>query len=213
MKDKKIGFYNYTVILTYAGMLLSFVGVMKAIDGAYWDSLLCLMLSGLCDTFDGAVASTRERTVREKHFGIQIDSLCDLISFGVLPAFFVYCLSGHDKIVGFIGSVFTLCALIRLAYYNVLEAERQADPESGRKVYLGIPVTVVALFLPAVFMLYEKGIIKTPYCMPALLVLMAIGFLFPVSIKNPTVPAKAGLVAVGIAELVIVIVKVRTGIV
>ena len=48
------------------------------------------MITGLCDTFDGAVASTKDRTASEKRFGVQIDSLCDLIGFGVLPGIFVY---------------------------------------------------------------------------------------------------------------------------
>ena len=48
------------------------------------------MIAGLCDMFDGKIASTMERTRQEKRFGVQIDSLSDLICFGVLPALIVY---------------------------------------------------------------------------------------------------------------------------
>ena len=80
-----LGFYNYTVILTYLGMLFGFYGIGSAMDGDVSRALLCLMAAGFCDMFDGKVASTMERTTQQKQFGIQIDSLADLICFGVLP--------------------------------------------------------------------------------------------------------------------------------
>ena len=84
-----LGIYNYTVILTYIGMLVSFLGLSFAMGGNIQAALLCLMISGVCDMFDGKIASTMERTKQQKRFGIQIDSLSDLICFGVLPAVIV----------------------------------------------------------------------------------------------------------------------------
>ena len=84
-----LGFYNYTVILTYLGMLIAFSGITFAINGDMHNALICLLLAGVCDMFDGKIASTKERTRQEKRFGIQIDSLSDLIAFGVLPALLI----------------------------------------------------------------------------------------------------------------------------
>ena len=85
-----LGIYNYTVILTYLGMLSGFAGILFAFEGQLWAALGCLMFSGVCDMFDGKVASTKkERTRSEKRFGIQIDSLSDLVCFGVLPSVIV----------------------------------------------------------------------------------------------------------------------------
>ena len=82
-----IGFYNYTVILTYMGLASSLIGIYLAMSGSHITmAVIALMISGLCDMFDGKVARTRKRTDDEKKFGIQIDSLCDLICFGLLPA-------------------------------------------------------------------------------------------------------------------------------
>ena len=53
-----LGYYNYTVILTYLGMLAGFTGITSAVDGDVHTALLCLMLSGICDMCDGAIAST-----------------------------------------------------------------------------------------------------------------------------------------------------------
>ena len=122
---KLLGYYNYTVILTYIGMLLSVVGIFFVFDGRFLIACLFLMLSGLCDMFDGAIASTRPRTESEKCFGIQIDSMCDLISFGVFPGLFVYCLLDRSLIGAVVCALFVLCALIRLSFFNVLEQARQ----------------------------------------------------------------------------------------
>ena len=83
---KFIGFYDYTVILTYISLISAFVGMCMASRGRFTAAILCLMLSGLCDAFDGAVArSKKNRTEDEKANGIQLDSLCDVICFGVFP--------------------------------------------------------------------------------------------------------------------------------
>lgn len=200
MKKKLLGFYDYTVILTYCGMLLSFFGILRVIGQDYWNAAFCLMLAGVCDMFDGAVASTKERTVSEKRFGVQIDSLSDLIGFGVLPAVFVYMISGKNPFVGLISSLFVLSALIRLAYFNVLEEERQRQTEESRKSYLGVPVTVIALFLPALFLLYDHRLCKNVLCFPILLFFMGIAFLLPVEIKKPGIIGKVGIVILGIFE-------------
>ena len=75
-KTGLIGFYNYTVVLTYIGMWIGFLGVMLAIKDRYVGSLICLMLAGVCDMFDGTIASTKkDRTRDEPPFGKHIDSL------------------------------------------------------------------------------------------------------------------------------------------
>ena len=107
-----LGFYNYTVILTYLGMLMSFLGLSFAVGGSMQPALLCLMVSGVCDMFDGTIASTMDRTRSEKRFGIQIDSLSDLICFGVLPAVIVYELTGRSGPGFYTGAIYLLCALI-----------------------------------------------------------------------------------------------------
>ena len=85
-----LGVYNYTVILTYLGMLSGFFGILCLFSGHTEGALLCLLGAGVCDVFDGKVASTKkDRTRSEKRFGIQIDSLSDLVCFGVLPAVWV----------------------------------------------------------------------------------------------------------------------------
>ena len=86
-----LGFYDYTVILTYLSLASSLCGMFCAFSGHLHWAIFCLALSGLFDTFDGKVARTkRNRTEDEKNFGIQIDSLCDIVCFGVYPVILCY---------------------------------------------------------------------------------------------------------------------------
>lgn len=213
MKKRALGYYDYTVVLTYCGMLSAFSGIIFAINLRFWEAVFCLLISGICDMFDGAVAATKDRTPSEKKFGIQIDSLSDLISFGVLPGLFVYmvCSSsisgeGNSKAFMIFASVasalFALCALIRLAYFNVLEEERQSQTTEKRKSYLGVPVTTVAVVLPLIYMVYDCKLIKNSLCFPILLIILATGFLSPIEIKKPGFIGKIVLVIIGIFEAI-----------
>ena len=201
MKKKMLGYYDYTVVLTYCGMLSAFLGVLHAISEQYSEAIFCLMLAGICDMFDGAVASTKERTDREKVFGIQIDSLSDLISFGVFPGIFVYMISGKNVFAGFVAALFLLCALIRLAYFNVLEEERQQMTKERRKSYLGIPVTTIAVLLPVVYLLYDGRPHKSMIYFLILLIFMGIGYLLPIEIKKPGTAGKISMMILGILEV------------
>lgn len=149
-----IGFYNYTVILTYMSLLSGLLGMHFAAGGRLGLTIGCLMLSGICDLFDGAVARTKkDRTRDEKNFGIQLDSLSDLVCFGVLPAVFLYH-SGLDSTFGMaILALYVLCALIRLAFFNVQEANRQETEGGCAKAYRGLPVTSSAILFPLMYLL------------------------------------------------------------
>lgn len=130
-----LGFYNYTVILTYLGMLTGFAGIVRVLSDDIRGAIVCLMIAGVCDMFDGTIASTMERTKQEKRFGVQIDSLSDLVCFGVLPALIVY--AGGSGGLRFIPcALYLLCALIRLSWFNVDEEERQEKESGHRTAYL-----------------------------------------------------------------------------
>ena len=202
MKKKLLGVYDYTVVLTYAGMLFAFCGILQAINLRFSDAVLCIMLAGVCDMFDGAVASTKKnRTFQEKRFGIQIDSLSDLISFGALPAIFSYMICDKNPVVGAVAAFYVLCALIRLSYFNVLEEERQQQTTEKRQSYLGVPVTTIAIFLPACYLLYDNKILKNPFSFVVLITLTAIGFILPINIKKPKFIGKIVMIVLGIVEM------------
>lgn len=186
-----IGYYNYTVVLTYIGMLVGFAGILLAIEGNIIKSLICLMLSGFCDMFDGAIASTRKRTKQEKRFGIQIDSLSDLICFGVFPAIIVNSIC-HSKYTFFVCGLYVLCALIRLSYFNVDEEERQDKSQGKREYYKGLPVTSIAVILP---LFYKETVSSVVYLY--ILLAVAVAFVAPFKIKKPKKVLKSIMMAIG----------------
>ena len=177
-----------------------FTGIM-----IFQAALLCLMISGVCDMFDGKIASTMERTKQQKRFGIQIDSLSDLICFGVLPAVIVYQVAGKSAPSFYIGAAYLLCALIRLAWFNVDEEERQETSDGAREVYLGLPVTMSALFLPAVLGIGRALGLPLGKLAAGLLLLMGAAFLTPFRLKKPALLGKLGMLAAGSAGLIVVL--------
>ena len=208
-EKRPLGYYNYTVVLTYIGMLAGFMGISCVMGGQVFMALICLMVAGVCDMFDGAVASTRERTADEKCFGIQIDSLSDLICFGVLPAVIVLKVGNNHHIAYAISSLYLLCALIRLAYFNVDEQNRQSETSESRELYLGLPVTTIALILPFFWMLADLVPDRKPLIVSLVLFFVAILFIVPFQLKKPKKTGKIIMGVAGIVELIFLILFVR----
>lgn len=144
-----IGFYSYTVVLTYLGLASAAMGMILTFQGFTKYALFCLAFSGLCDMFDGKVARLKkDRTEDEKRFGIQIDSLCDVVCFGAFPMILCYSI-GMRGPAGISILVFYLIAgVIRLAFFNVMEEKRQDETDEARKYYQGLPITSIAIILP-----------------------------------------------------------------
>ena len=144
-----IGFYSYTVVLTYLGLASAAMGMILTFQGFAKYALFCLAFSGLCDMFDGKVARMKkDRTEDEKRFGIQIDSLCDVVCFGIFPMILCYSI-GMRGLAGISILVFYLIAgVIRLAFFNVMEEKRQEETDEARKYYQGLPITSIAIILP-----------------------------------------------------------------
>lgn len=204
-EGKLLGFYNYTVILTYIGMLFGFVGIVIAFEGRIRSAIICLMAAGFCDMFDGAVASTmKQRTDQEKCFGIQIDSLSDVICFGILPAMIVYNLNKGSIFALGVSGLYALCALIRLAYFNVDEQERQRTSSGSREIYYGMPVTAAALLIPMGYAILVLLSTSSFFAMVVCLLVMAALFLIPFRMKKPKLPGKICMILCGAAEVLLV---------
>ena len=204
-----IGYYNYTVILTYIGTFFGFLGITFAWNGDTKTALMCLLVAGFCDMFDGKIASTRVRTPQEKRFGIQIDSLSDVICFGVLPASIVFGCSGGNLLYTSICAVYMLCALIRLAWFNVDEEDRQSKEDGVREGYLGLPVTTSALLVP--FFMGLGNILKLPMAKVSPWALLVVGALFltPFRLRKPKLVGKIIMMIIGAGCLAVVMIGVR----
>lgn len=206
-----IGFYNYTVVLTYISLATSVFGMTQAVHGRFKTAIFCLALSGLCDMFDGKIARRKkDRTEDEKAFGIQIDSLCDVVCFGAFPALICYLLGVRGPIGIAVIMVYCVNSVIRLAYFNVMEAKNALVTESGEKFYRGLPITSMAIVLPLVFMIQffvPDSIFRI--CLHLALLIVGILFVVDFRLKKPKNATLAVLVAVVGAAVVIMIVFTR----
>lgn len=217
-----LGFYDYTVILTYLSLLSAGTGIFVTLSGSGHPYLgtFFLLFCGLCDSFDGIVARTKKnRSEIERNYGIQIDSLSDLIAFGVLPACIGMSLVNNSELLTYIfGSdkhnipllivrfllfailvLYILAALIRLAYFNVTEEERQRKEGGKRRQFTGLPVTTAALIFPIVMLLrYILPIDISIFYFPIILIT---GFLFLAKFSIPKPGLRGVMIMVGIGAL------------
>lgn len=142
-----LGFYDYTVVLTYLGALFGLYSGILSFSGKFHAAILCMAVCLACDTLDGKVARAKKnRTEQEMRFGIQIDSLCDLLSFGVAPAALFYCLGLNSLPDVCLLGAYCLCCVIRLAYFNVLAGEAELGTKGD---YHGLPVVCLDVMVPA----------------------------------------------------------------
>lgn len=177
-----IGKYNKSVILTYFGVACAVFGMVLAMDGAALWSMICLIISGICDLFDGVVARKCKRDAEEKEFGVQIDSLADMISFIAFPCVLgVQLMRSISYALIPILIFYTLCGIIRLAWFNM-----HANSEGSMTHYDGLPVTYVALILP-IYYLFECLVPQIIFGWVTALVysIIAVCFILKIKIKKP----------------------------
>ena len=184
-----IGFYGMSVLLTYIGLAFSVTGMVLSFLGHIPAGIMCLILAGVCDMFDGTVARACKRSDLEKKFGIQIDSLVDTVSFGVFPIVLGISMGFTSKLNILIYIIYGLAAVIRLAYFNVLAEEKTVfNKKKKEKVsyYFGLPVTSIAIILPFT---YNLNIFMNPSVFvkayPLVMLMTAILFVLNIKIKKP----------------------------
>src|SRR5882672_8961270 len=150
--DAKLKIYFLPNLLTAGNLFCGFVALTKIVEadlstGDFQPikiALRFILLACIFDLFDGRVA--RMGGV-ESPFGREFDSLADLVSFGVAPAFLVHrvvlkdVFVVHPEIGWFISSVYLLCGAFRLARFNCLSAQPGG---SGSKDFLGFPIPSAA---------------------------------------------------------------------
>ncbi len=152
-------------IFTLANLLLGIISLIFTMDGDFIIAAASILFAMILDAMDGRLARRLDAT---SPFGKELDSLADLVSFGVAPAILVYALK--IKTLGVIGLVicilFALCGAVRLARFNVLNISTY---------FIGVPITaagslvalmvLVGIRLPIPIMVYPVVMIILAYLM------------------------------------------------
>ena len=201
-----IGFYDYTVILTYLGALSGLLGISLSMGSKFLGAILCMAAALVCDTLDGMVARRKKnRTRQEMLFGIQIDSLCDLISFGLCPSVLFYMLGMNSLFDKLLLACYCLCCVIRLGYFNVLATEAELGTKGD---FHGLPVVCLDVMVPAVYLLFRL----TGDCLWILRAAAAVfGFLYILDfpVKKPVLWKFAAMGVVVLVPMVILFIWFR----
>lgn len=142
--------WNKSVILSYVGLVFAIIGMYICVTtGNILHALSCLIVSGVCDLFDGKVARMCKRTKDEVKFGIQLDSLVDTASFVVFPIIILLTIGLTDWYQLPVLALFAICGIARLGHFNCLVE----DSDKPVDYYTGLPVTAIAMVLPLLYLL------------------------------------------------------------
>jgi CDP-diacylglycerol--serine O-phosphatidyltransferase len=193
-------------LFTLANMMLGFAAILVSIRGDFRLAAVLIGLSIVFDITDGAVARLVGAVTP---FGLQFDSLADLVSFGLAPALLAFTLfsQGRDEWdpLGWIACfVWLACAAIRLARFNTT-----VDPTADKRYFVGLPSPGAAgVVLASVFAFgdqmqgRDRLWVLLVVVVPALLMVSKIRFRSFRSLVSPKSGRPYGLIAVGILLVV-----------
>jgi len=178
-----IGVYTIPTLVTYLGLFCSFSSCMFAFNNKLDIAIVLFIFAGIFDLFDGMIARKLNKTDKEKLFGIQIDTVVDVFSFGVTPIIIGLNIGLNTALDYVIFGIYLVTATMRLAYFNYLVLEKNDDKPV--KYYTGLPVTYSALIFP-IFYLF-KNILNENFdiVLRMVYILVAIFYILKVKVIKP----------------------------
>ena len=157
------GVFLAPATITSFGLLSGFFGLVSAFNSHFELAAAMILIAFVCDGLDGRVARLSRTS---SQFGVEYDSLSDVVAFGVAPAGIVYCWSlrmlGAWGVV--IAGIFVICAALRLARFNV-----QTGSIDKRR-FAGLPVPGAAAMIAGCVLAYSYFEFESPH---ALVIVMA----------------------------------------
>ncbi|MBO5403191.1 MAG: CDP-alcohol phosphatidyltransferase family protein [Clostridia bacterium] len=204
-----IGFINLANVITLGGLCSSALAVFCAANHDYCLALTFFLLAGICDMTDGTAARrSKGRSDRAKVYGIQLDSLCDMVSFGVTPCMIAWFL-GYDSFIDIIVyMLFLIASATRLAYFNTLTMEK-ADLSS--KSFVGMPIPFSCFSTAVLMMMLSFGLAPAGMAWAFRVVYLLVAMLYVLRIKIPKPPLKIAIIFGALIAVIYVLTMLRWG--
>ncbi len=141
------GIYILPNLVTAASLFAGFYSMVATLNGNYSTAAVWIFISAVCDGLDGKVARMTGTTSK---FGVEFDSLADLVAFGVTPAFLMYAwaLRPFGRLGWVAAFLFLVCAALRLARFNV-----QVDTVESKR-FVGLPTPASACMVASTVLLF-----------------------------------------------------------
>jgi CDP-diacylglycerol--serine O-phosphatidyltransferase len=171
LRERRKAIYVLPNLFTTASLFMGFFAIVRAVEGDFTQAGLAVLVSLVFDGLDGKVARVTHTTSR---FGVEYDSLADLVAFGVAPAvlIFQWGLSEFGRLGWLAAFLYVACGALRLARFNV-----QVE-EVGSKHFVGLPIPAAASMLATtVLMASEVGYPGPVHFWPVVAVVFGLSFL------------------------------------
>jgi CDP-diacylglycerol--serine O-phosphatidyltransferase len=141
------GVYLLPNLFTSAGLFAGFYSIIATLREQFWLAAVMILVAQLCDMLDGRIARLTRST---SSFGVQYDSLADLVAFGVAPGILVYewALEPWGRWGWLAASLYVTCGALRLARFNVQIASVE------KRHFVGLPIPAAADVIAAIVLLY-----------------------------------------------------------
>lgn len=165
------GIYVLPNLFTAASLFSGFFAIVSTFNGEFARAAVAVLISAILDSLDGKVARLTGTTSR---FGVEFDSLADVIAFGVTPGALVYAwaLRPFDKLGWLAAFLYVACTALRLARFNV-----QISTVDSKR-FNGLPSPAAASMIATTILLFAHFEVDEPARpVPVLLMVFALGFL------------------------------------
>jgi CDP-diacylglycerol--serine O-phosphatidyltransferase len=207
--------------VTLLSIACGFGSIVISVDNApvgdpsdYRLAAILLVLAGVFDALDGFVARA---TNTQSDFGVQLDSIADVMNFGCAPGLLLYCYgfaqmsADHPTLVrmgGLACFVFVACGALRLARFNVMVG--RTDP----RYFVGMPITAGAACVASMVVAWPDPVVATDMgrAFLVMLLMVGVGALMVSTIRFPSSKqpkSKAVFVALGVCVLLLVLLQTR----
>jgi CDP-diacylglycerol--serine O-phosphatidyltransferase len=179
-KEKRRGIYLLPNLVTTASLFCGFYAIIAAIQGNFYQAALSILIAAVLDGLDGRIARITKTT---SAFGVQYDSLCDLIAFGLAPGVlvFLWALKPFNRFGWLAAFLYVVCGALRLARFNVQSGQ------GGSNYFVGLPIpaaaSIVATTILFVFQIGGTG--STGYLI-ILIMIYVLSFLMVSTVPYPS---------------------------
>ena len=177
-KPSKIAFILPN-LFTAASIFSGVFSIISAINGEFEKAAWLIMLSLIFDGLDGRVARLTNTCSK---FGVEFDSLADMVAFGVAPALLMYLFVGDEfGRFGVVASaVFVIFGAVRLARFNVMTVSSEPS------VFIGVPIPTAAVLISLLVLFFNKYELNADYGIIIILLSMLVSILMVSNIRYPS---------------------------
>ncbi|EDZ62798.1 CDP-diacylglycerol--serine O-phosphatidyltransferase [Sulfurimonas gotlandica GD1] len=166
-------------LFTAASIFSGVFSIISAVNGNFEKAAWLIMLSLIFDGLDGRVARLTNTCSK---FGVEFDSLADMVAFGVAPALLMYLFVGYEfGRFGVVASaIFVIFGAIRLARFNVMTVTTEPS------VFIGVPIPTAAVFVSLMVLLFQKYGFNNDYGLVIMLLSILVSILMVSNIRYPS---------------------------